>query len=703
MSTKLIILLIASALVLVTLAYMLVRAGRYRRNHPEENIFLLLPFCLLLFAGGTANAQGGHGTPNNPYRIRKAEELVAFANCLSTGNEFYFYRYGYSKEWICSTTPPTSGTYDTIPAHGEGKYFLIPNDITLNQGNLAACDGETDPNWTVWPETGVFKGHLLGDMHTISGMYIDRPDGTVGVGFFSKMEGDAHIEKLGIVNSYIRVGANDHSPSQSRNIGGIVGELSGGHINDCFFEGSIRTSGNNVGGFIGLMTAYDDTTAETQSSTLLPEISVCFASGHVDCTGDYVAGLVGKVEKGTVRQCYSSMIVRTTDMVGTALSGANPTHGGIGTNEEIVNNHIGGIYGYALSPNSTNSYNPDVDSIRVDTCYFDWQLSDLPSIPGSSWVPADWRDNRGAAALSTYDMTYYSMMYFDIKNQKPSLWKNTYLCNVYPYPDPFNDPINVTYRLELDYPQDSIVTATLVPFLDVFMKPNGNGQSTINNMNDQERQYMKLSGLTESFVLWKGCDSLDITWTLDSLWPDAVRREFYAPDNSWNVYLQKQGVVRLTVEVAGRTRYYDAVVNIPPYVGSAENPFLISNLEDFLAFRDGINANEDFVYHRFLIPHDSLPHIHWIQTADIDLASVGDWIPIGKNADTCFTGFYDGRGHKLMNLTMTNGTDRALFVYSKGEISNLVIEDPHITGCRGSSAALATNVMGGSFENCAVV
>ncbi|MBP5564024.1 MAG: hypothetical protein J6X51_08340, partial [Bacteroidales bacterium] len=694
MSTKLIVLLIIGALVLIALACMLIRAGRYRRNHPEENIFLLLPFCLLLFAGGTANAQGGHGTPNNPYRIRKAEELVAFANCLSTGNEFYFYKYGYSKEYICSTTPPTYGDYDTIPAYGEGKYFLIPNDIILNQGNLAACDGEIDPNWTVWPETGVFKGHLLGDMHTISGMYIDRPDGTVGVGFFSKMEGDAHIEKLGIVNSYIRGGAS--------NIGGMVGELSGGHINDCFFEGSIRTNGSNVGGFIGLMTAYDDTTAGAQSSTLLPEVSVCFASGHVDCTGDYVAGLVGKVEKGTVRQCYSSMIVRTTDMVGTALSGVNPTNGGIGTDEEIVNNHIGGIYGYALSPNSTNSYNPDVDSIRVDTCYFDWQLSDLPSIPGSSWVPADWRDNRGAAALSTYDMTYYSMMYFDIKNQKPSLWKNTYLCNVYPYPDPFNDPINVTYRLELDYPQDSIVTATLVPFLDVFMKPNGNGQSTINNMNDEERKHMKLSDLTESFVLWKGCDSLDFTWTLDSLWPDAVRREFYAPDNSWNIYLQKQGVVRLTVEVAGRTRYYDAVVNIPPYVGSAENPFLISNLEDFLAFRDGINANEDFVYHRFLIPRDSLPHIHWIQTADIDLASVGDWVPIGKNADTCFTGFYDGRGHKLMNLTMTNGTDRALFVYSKGEISNLILEDPHITGCRGSSAALATNVKGGSFENCAV-
>ena len=50
------------------------------------------------FYGNNVFAQGGHGTPNNPYRIRKANELVAFANCLSTGNEFYFYKYGYSKE-----------------------------------------------------------------------------------------------------------------------------------------------------------------------------------------------------------------------------------------------------------------------------------------------------------------------------------------------------------------------------------------------------------------------------------------------------------------------------------------------------------------------------------------------------------------------------------------------------------------------------
>ena len=120
MSTKLIILLIVGALALGTLVWMIVRAWRYRRNHPEETywpyngglnakIMIVTVLLTCLFYGNSVFAQGGHGLPNNPYRIRKAEELVAFANCLSTGNEFYFYKYGYSKEWICSPTPPTYG------------------------------------------------------------------------------------------------------------------------------------------------------------------------------------------------------------------------------------------------------------------------------------------------------------------------------------------------------------------------------------------------------------------------------------------------------------------------------------------------------------------------------------------------------------------------------------------------------------------
>ena len=89
MSTKLIILLIVGALALGILVWMLVRAWRYRRNHPEENLFLLLPFCMLLFAGGTANAQYD-GTATNPYRIRTAEQLVSFAECIGSGNPFYY-------------------------------------------------------------------------------------------------------------------------------------------------------------------------------------------------------------------------------------------------------------------------------------------------------------------------------------------------------------------------------------------------------------------------------------------------------------------------------------------------------------------------------------------------------------------------------------------------------------------------------------
>ena len=146
------------------------------------------------FYGNTVFAQGD-GTASNPYQISTAEQLVSFAECIGSGNPFYY------ADGTCLLNAPTEGNYSTIPARGEGTYFRLMNDITLNNGNLAACDGEIDPAWTVWPETGVFKGHFLGESHMVSGMYIERPEGSVGVGFFSKVEGNALIERLGIVNS----------------------------------------------------------------------------------------------------------------------------------------------------------------------------------------------------------------------------------------------------------------------------------------------------------------------------------------------------------------------------------------------------------------------------------------------------------------------------------------------------------------------
>lgn len=75
--------------------------------------------------------------------------------------------------------------------------------------------------------------------------------------------------------------------------------------------------------------------------------------------------------------------------------------------------------------------------------------------------------------------------------------------------------------------------------------------------------------------------------------------------------------------------------------------------------------------------------------ADIDLSGVG-WIPLGASADqrtspTEFTGTFDGKGHKISNLTITTNTrneynEVGLFAeLGNCTISNLVIDNAVIT------------------------
>ena len=76
----------------------------------KKNVLLILTRIAVIlicwFYGVNAFAQGD-GTASNPYRIHTKEQLIAFANCLATGNQFY---YDYDNT-ICVTTVPASGSF----------------------------------------------------------------------------------------------------------------------------------------------------------------------------------------------------------------------------------------------------------------------------------------------------------------------------------------------------------------------------------------------------------------------------------------------------------------------------------------------------------------------------------------------------------------------------------------------------------------
>jgi len=85
--------------------------------------------------------------------------------------------------------------------------------------------------------------------------------------------------------------------------------------------------------------------------------------------------------------------------------------------------------------------------------------------------------------------------------------------------------------------------------------------------------------------------------------------------------------------------------------GTVEDPYQIWTAADLNGVRDYLSA-------------------HFIQMADINLSSWGNWIPIGETFSTSFTGLYNGNDFKIDHLQ-----DKSLFGYGQ----DCVITNTHIT------------------------
>jgi hypothetical protein len=87
-------------------------------------------------------------------------------------------------------------------------------------------------------------------------------------------------------------------------------------------------------------------------------------------------------------------------------------------------------------------------------------------------------------------------------------------------------------------------------------------------------------------------------------------------------------------------------------------------------------------------------------TSDIDLGG-NNWKPIGT-----FSGIFDGKGHTISNLSVSNVTNAALFdTVQMGQIKNLIVDVQKIESSKGSATTAAGLVgygLGITIENCGV-
>ena len=124
--------------------------------------------------------------------------------------------------------------------------------------------------------------------------------------------------------------------------------------------------------------------------------------------------------------------------------------------------------------------------------------------------------------------------------------------------------------------------------------------------------------------------------------------------------------------------------------GTPEEPYLVSNAEDLIYFRDVVNAG--------LI---DLENAYVRQTADIDLNNVSNWQPIGAyGGKHYFEGVYDGDGYSIRNLKIADSKKNVgLFGVLNGTVMNLNVVDCDIVGgCVGG----ITSHGNGKIYNCYV-
>jgi len=124
--------------------------------------------------------------------------------------------------------------------------------------------------------------------------------------------------------------------------------------------------------------------------------------------------------------------------------------------------------------------------------------------------------------------------------------------------------------------------------------------------------------------------------------------------------------------------------------GTASDPFLINNYDDFKVMADCCNANINTA------------GIHFLQTADIDLTNQ-EFNVVGNYYH--FRGIYDGGGHTIRNISIEGNGPLGVFGYVSGKVTRLCIEQSIFTGQNAGAriGAIAGRVLGeGEVSNCFV-
>ena len=512
-----------------------------------------------------------------------------------------------------------------------------------------------------------YKGTFDGQKHTVSGLFISG-SASQNCGLFGYVE-KGTVKDLTVQGTITLTG----SGGSSYGAGGIVGQLSGteGSVQNCRSDVAI-TGGQNVGGIVGYVSSG--------YSTATKSITGCVNTGRITSNSNNAGGIVGYISgQVTVDSCYNRGTVAgggwRAGGITAYLSSSNAVIKNCYTTGAVTGKDSAAVVGKKSSGNLSSCYY--LDTLGTDsnaTAKTSDELKALAPTLGELFMSAPERMNNGYPILKwqvpTYEVAFRTgaagaaITVNGVSGQADADGKYTvklpdgayeYTVSAFGYADK-TDSVTVNGKA-----QSVTVTLTAVEQRTVrFNITPADAKAAVTVTWDGDGRIVEAKS-DGSYLLPEGA----YTYT--------VKAKGYAKaSGTLNVTKDETISVTLTPSAAwdGETRDEK-----PSGEGTEVAPYQIGSGAELAWLANAVNnASSGTKFYVEL-------------TDDIDLGNQ-PWTPIGKDFHE-FSGTFDGGGHVVEGLKVSNAADAGLFGVAKGAaIKNLVVRGS-VTGADNAAGILA--------------
>lgn len=573
-----------------------------------------------------------------------------------------------------SLKPAGSGTKDDpylIADASQLRWFAAQVNDNSKSTICAQLTDDIDLKGKEWTPIGrnysyAYKGTFDGQKHTVSGLFISG-SASQNCGLFGYVE-KGTVKDLTVKGTITLTGGG----SSSYGAGGIVGQLSGteGSVRNCRSDVAI-TGGQNVGGIVGYVSS--------EYSTATKSITGCVNTGRITSNSNNAGGIVGYISgQVTVDSCYNRGTVAgggwRAGGITAYLSSSYAAVRNCYTTGAVKGSDSAAVVGKKSSGSVSDCYY--LNTLGTDsnaTAKTSDELKALAPTLGEPFMtdPAGVNDGYPIFAwqVPTYAVTFRtgaagaSVTVNGVSGQADADGK---------------------YTVKLpDGAYEYTVSAFGYQAAAGQVTVNGTEQTVTVTLTAVEQRTVRFN-VTPA----EAKASVTVTWDGDGHTVAAQSDGSYLlPEGAYTYTVKAKGYARvveplnvakdetISVTLTPSTAWDGAERDQPGGSGTQTDPYQIGSGAELAWLANAVNNASGGT--KFYV----------VLTDDIDLGNQ-PWTPIGKDFYE-FSGVFDGKGHVVEGLKVSNAADAGLFGVAKGAaIKNLVVRGS-VTGTDNAAGILA--------------